>query len=106
MQAEDKNADADAALQANLKCFALEEKKQTLEKELTNLKIAFQKQTDLFKIKQLELEKQLEDYKIRCQSPAVEIAHKHMLENFKLEEKQLVFQNRPILCKNIGGLYR
>ena len=62
-QGFNNNADADAALQANLKCFKLEEEKRLLKKEVDELKTSL---TDLFEQKQSELKKHFEDYRKWC----------------------------------------
>ena len=65
-QGFNNNADADAALQANLKCFKLEEEKRLLKKEVDDLKISLTNQSDLFEQKQSELKKHFEDYRKWC----------------------------------------
>ena len=65
-QGFDNNADADAALQANLKCFKLEEEKRLLKKEVDDLKMSLTNQSDLFEQKQSELKKHFEDYRKWC----------------------------------------
>ena len=65
-QGFNNNADADAALQANLKCFKLEEEKRLLKKEVDDLKMSLTNQSDLFEQKQSELKKHFEDYRKWC----------------------------------------
>ena len=65
-QGFNNNADADAALQANLKCFKLEEEKRLLRKEVDDLKMSLTNQSDLFEQKQSELKKHFEDYRKWC----------------------------------------
>ena len=65
-QGFNNNADADAALQANLKCFKLEEEKRLLKKEVDDLKISLTNQSHLFEQKQSELKKHFEDYRKWC----------------------------------------
>jgi len=89
----DNNADADAALQANLKCFKLEEEKRLLKKEVDDLKMTLTNQSDLFEQKQSELKKHFEDYRKWCfsttKSPKVQPQKLQPSTCFPLNDSQI-----------------
>jgi len=89
----DNNADADAALQANLKCFKLEEEKRLLKKEVDDLKMTLTNQSDLFEQKQSELKKHFEDYRKWCfsttKSPKVQPQKLQPPTCFPLNDSQI-----------------